>query len=114
MIKSAEIQRPYPLVHGGRPLDIVFAQHSAPTICLPLYCHTTPIIIKEGGCIGGYKPRIKDIVQFKRGVGKGRGQGGGEFEVLSISYNLMKVKFKKGRGGSMSRGGFEQIIEDIV
>ena len=80
MIKSAEIQGPYPLGHRGRPLEIVFVQHSAPTICLPLYCHTTPIIIKEGGCIGGCKPRIKDIVQFKRGVGKGRGLGGGGFE----------------------------------
>ena len=92
----------------------MLVQLSAQTICLPLYCHTTPIIIKEGGCIGGCKPRIKDIVQFKRGVGKGRGQGGADLnQVLTISYNLNKIHLKKARG-SMSRGGFDPIIEDIV
>ena len=77
----------------------MLVQHNAETICLPLYCHTTPIIIKEGGRIGGCKPRIKDIVQFKREVGKGRVQGGADLnQVLTISYNLKKINLKKGEG----------------
>ena len=112
MIKSAEIQRSYPLGHGGRPLEIVFLQHSVPKLCLPLYCHTTPNIIKEGGFIGGCKPR-------NRGGGSEGAWRGDLNKELNILLNLIKngregwgnlKKINLKNGGVSEGAGFNQEL----